>query len=120
MVEAEKERHRVPVLGGVVEDPVHRRLETVVGKPLKEVANVDDEGVGDRRHLDPLTILCKDLQPTNAVLPEQGEALKVGVCSETDVDDGVLRFSVFRVVVDNTVTVQSVSLVRFEMLSKGL
>lgn len=104
VIEPEEEGHRVAVLGGVVEDAVHGRLEPVVGQPLEKVANVDDERAGDWRHLDPLAVLREDLQAADAVLPEEREALQVGVGSEADVDGGVLGLGVLGVVVADAVT----------------
>lgn len=37
----------VPIDGGSVEDPVHRRLETIVRQTHEVVTYVDDEGVPD-------------------------------------------------------------------------
>lgn len=64
---------------------VHGRLEAVVGQAHEEVANVDDEGTGDRGGLDPLSVVHQDLEPPDHVLPENGKALEIRVRAQTDV-----------------------------------
>lgn len=106
VVEPKEEGHRIPVLGSVIKDPVNSRLEPVIGQTLQKVANVDDKGVGDGRHLDPLPVFCKHLQPADAVLPEEGETLQISMSAQADVDSRVLCFRVLWVVVTDAITVR--------------
>lgn len=98
-------KDNVPLDGGAVIDSMHGRLHAVVCQTHQVVAYIDDEGVLNGRRLDPLAILVEYLQAAVHVLPEQREALQVGVRAEPD----ILTRSGFlgrhgRVEVEDTVT----------------
>lgn len=83
---------------------MHGRLEAVVGQAHEVVADIDDEGARDGRGLDPLAVAVEHLQAALHVLPQQGEALQVGVGAEADVGRvGGLRGRHGRVEVEDAV-----------------
>ena len=74
------EEHREGVARGArrVDYPMGSGHEEVVGPALHHVPDVHDEGSRDRHRLDPLAGSVLHLQPRR-VLPQDGEALVVGV-----------------------------------------
>ena len=64
---------------------MHGRLEPVIAQSHQVITDIHNDGISDRRRLDPLALLIQHLQPTHHVLPEQGEALQVGVRAEANV-----------------------------------
>lgn len=67
-----------------------------VAEDLKAVADVDDEGVGDRLGSDPLVVVV-DLQAGDHVGEDEGEGTHVGVGLDAE---GEIRLGAFGVVVD--------------------
>ena len=58
------------------------RQVAAVGQPLQHVADVADERIGERRHVEP-SLAIQDLQPTDCILLQQREQSIVGVRADT-------------------------------------
>lgn len=93
-VKPQEERHTETIAGGAIIHPVHCRLQAAIRHPHEGVADVDDERTGDRLRLDPLAARVEDLQATYLILPQECQALEIGVCTQTDIDWAV-RLSEF-------------------------
>lgn len=103
-VEAEKERHRIAILRRVVEDTMHRRLETVVGKSHEKVSDIDDEFSRNWWDIQPLPLPGKDLESADLVLPEESKALQVCMRTEANVNVCTWNIGALGIVVKNPVT----------------
>ncbi len=62
---------------------MHRSDEVVAGECLQVLAEVDDEGAGRRRHVDPLTVGIPCLQTADAVLGQDGDEASIVVAVDT-------------------------------------
>lgn len=69
----------LPVDCGTVVYAMDGRLEAIVGQAHQIVTDIDDECALDGTGLDPLTFRIQHLKTAAHVLPQQGEALEIGV-----------------------------------------
>ena len=72
-IRIEKERKRKPVASALVADAMRRRTIKPAGQAVEHVAEVADEGVGQRRRAAPM-VLQLDLQTTCVVLQQNGQS----------------------------------------------
>lgn len=73
MVLREEVGDRVSVAPHDLLDAVHGGDEAVVGHTHHEIADVDDEGAGDRGRLDPVRVSVQDLETADRVLAQDRE-----------------------------------------------
>ncbi len=95
VVDGEEQRQREALAAGV-DHPVLRRLEQAVGPAFQHVADIDDEGAGDRRRLDPFIGGVHHLQPRR-LLVQDGEALEIRMGADAEM--GVVHRQLVRRVV---------------------
>src|SRR5439155_26560492 len=74
-----EERDRIALSPRAVDDAMLGRREKVVGPACQQIADIDHEGAGDRRCVDPAAILAANLETAIVVLPEQGETAVLGM-----------------------------------------
>lgn len=72
-IESKEERHRIPRFLRAIVHSVHSRAEPIVGKPLQEVTDVDNQRAGYGGSVEPFRSGGEDLQAAERVLPEERE-----------------------------------------------
>lgn len=63
---------------------MHVREIDIIGEPLNQVADVDNEGAVDRRALYPVALPVHDLKTADVVLRQDGQVAVVRMRSDTD------------------------------------
>src|SRR5580693_2346497 len=74
-----KERHRVTIAPGFVDNPVNSGTIKVVGPAREQIADVDHERARNRGRRNPRAIDMLDLKAAGAVLKQHGYSAPVGV-----------------------------------------
>lgn len=85
-IKPQKKGHRIPRRLLPIINAMHRRLEPIIRQPLQEIPDIDHQRARDGPRVQPLVGRGQHLQPAGHVLPQQRQALDVGVRADADVD----------------------------------
>ncbi|WP_245462029.1 hypothetical protein [Mesorhizobium sp. M7A.F.Ca.CA.001.11.2.1] len=83
-ISIDKDGDRIGLPPSGVDYAMHVRMIDIIGEPLDQIANVDDEGAVDSCALYPVAVAIHDLQTTDVVLCQDGQIAIVRVRTDTD------------------------------------
>ena len=81
----EKERDRIALSAGSVDDPVRRRGKKIVRPSREHLTEVDDERVWDGLDVHPFSMGALDLKTADFAWVEDGEALVVAMSANAEI-----------------------------------